>query len=84
MPSTIPCPKCNEYAFHKSHTRNLYERLRKRLLRQQTYRCHSCGYRGWIRIRVLKPRPTFRQLLIYLLVFMLAILVSLGLKRLLR
>lgn len=80
MPSLIPCPKCNEYSFHKSHTKNLYEKLRKRFLRQQPYRCHNCGFRDWIAKSILKPKPTAKQFVVYIFVFILAILFSLLLK----
>jgi len=50
MPSIYPCPECGEYHYYKSHSRNLYERIRKKLLKQQLYRCHRCGYRGWEKI----------------------------------
>jgi len=80
MPSIIPCPKCGEYAFHKSHTKNTYERIRKRILNQRPYRCHSCGYRAWIARNILKPKITSKQILIYISVFIISLLVSFFLK----
>jgi predicted nucleic-acid-binding Zn-ribbon protein len=81
MPSMIPCPKCTEYSFHKSHTKNLYEKTRKKLFRQQPYRCHKCGHRGWVARSILKPKPSAKQILIYVGVFILAIIFSIILKK---
>ena len=80
MPSQLPCPKCGAHEFHKSHTRGYYEKLRKNLFHQQPYRCHQCGYRGWISASFLKPRKTLKDRLIYLFVLLIAIFVSLLLK----
>lgn len=80
MPSINPCPKCGEYAFHKSHTRGFYEKMRKRLLRQQPYRCHKCGYRGWIASKAVGSKPTAKQLLLYLVVLIVSIIFSLIIK----
>jgi len=80
MPSMIPCPKCGEYSFHKSHTRNRYEKIRKRLLHQQPYRCHKCGYRSWVTRNVLKSKPSSKQILIYVGVFIIAVLFSMIFK----
>lgn len=80
MPSMIPCPKCGEYSYHKSHNKNTYEIVRKRFFQQRPYRCHSCGFRGWVSRSALKPRITRKQILIYIGVFIVAILFSMILK----
>lgn len=80
MPSMNPCPKCGEYSFHKSHTKNFYEKTRKRLLRQQPYRCHKCGHRGWIASTLIKSKPTGKKILIYLIVLVVSIIFSLFMK----
>jgi len=80
MPSMLACPECGKYQFHKSHTKNSYERFRKFFFRQRPYRCHSCGYRGWVSQSVLKPKKTLKDWLIYVVVLIVAILVSLFLK----
>lgn len=84
MPSMIPCPKCGEYSFHKSHTRNSYERFIKKVFRRRPYRCHDCGYRGWISSSALKPKLTLKQLMIYFGVFIIAIIFSMFIKDLLQ
>ena len=68
MPSTFPCPKCGEYHYHKSHSKNKWEHLRKRLLNQRVYRCHMCGYRGWEKKRSISRTMTPRTIVTYVLV----------------
>jgi len=80
MPSMISCPKCGEYSFHKSHTKSFYEKTRKKIFRQQPYRCHKCGYRSWVARSILKPKPSPKRILIYVGVFLLAIIFSMLLK----
>ena len=80
MPSKIPCPKCNEYSFHKSHTKTFYEKARKKLIQQQPYRCHKCGYRGWVARSILRPKISLKRILVYIGVFILSILFSILLK----
>lgn len=43
-----PCPSCASRTLHRSKTRGLYERLRKVHTHRRTFRCHSCGWRGWL------------------------------------
>ena len=80
MPSLLPCPACGKYHFHKSHTKNFYEKSRKKILSQHPYRCHNCGYRTWTKSSILKPKATFKQALIYFIVFVVAVLISIILK----
>jgi len=80
MPSTNPCPKCGEYSFHKSRTKNFYEKTRKKITRQQPYRCHDCGYRGWISSKILHSTFTNKQIIVYAIVFVVAVIFSLVLK----
>jgi hypothetical protein len=80
MPSTNPCPKCGEYSFHKSHTKNFYEKTRKKITRQQPYRCHGCGHRGWISSKIIHSTFTAKQIIVYAIVFVVAVIFSLMLK----
>lgn len=43
------CPRCGVMNLHRSHSRNLGEKLRKFTTLRRPYRCHSCGWRGWVR-----------------------------------
>ena len=45
------CPACGEYALYRSRARNLGESLRKKLGTSRPFRCHSCGWRGWMKRR---------------------------------
>lgn len=42
------CPQCGGLT-HRSHTRGFDERLVKGLTSYKTFRCHECGWRGWLR-----------------------------------
>ena len=49
------CPACGE-SIHRSHTRGLKERLVKSLSSYRTYRCHDCGWRGWLKREQINKR----------------------------
>ncbi|MCZ7558038.1 MAG: hypothetical protein M5R41_16680 [Bacteroidia bacterium] len=42
------CPNCNEFNLYRSRSRNLGEFLRKKFTNKRPYRCHTCGWRGWV------------------------------------
>ncbi len=42
------CPQCAGHT-HRSHTRGFSEKLAKTLTSHKPYRCHECGWRGWLR-----------------------------------
>ncbi len=48
--STVPalCPKCNAEALHRSHAHSHLEEKRKQLSSKRPFRCHECGWRGWL------------------------------------
>lgn len=46
--SHLLCPQCGGRT-HRSHTRGFNEKLVKALTSYKTYRCHECGWRGWLR-----------------------------------
>ena len=84
MSSIYPCPQCGEYHYHRSHSRNLYEKLRKRLLKDRVFRCHKCGYRGWIRIKDLESPADHKVVYLYLFAVFAALLIGMVLKSILR
>ncbi len=45
---TLACPKCAEQTLYRSRSRGLGETLRKKLTNRRPYRCHRCGWRGWL------------------------------------
>jgi transposase-like protein len=45
--SVMLCPLCGGCT-HRSHTRGFREKLVKGLTSHKTYRCHECGWRGWL------------------------------------
>jgi len=42
------CPKCGEFVLYRSRTRTIGETLKKQFTRKRPYRCHRCGWRGWL------------------------------------
>jgi predicted RNA-binding Zn-ribbon protein involved in translation (DUF1610 family) len=42
------CPGCGEYSLHRSRVRSIFEAFRRRFSKKRPYRCHKCGWRGWI------------------------------------
>ena len=43
-----PCPSCGKRDVHRSKARNAYERIRKTHTAKRLFRCHKCGWRGWL------------------------------------
>jgi UDP-GlcNAc:undecaprenyl-phosphate GlcNAc-1-phosphate transferase len=43
-----PCEGCGGARLHRSHARNVFERLRKSRSLKRLYRCNDCGWRGWL------------------------------------
>ena len=43
-----PCPSCGSREMHRSKGRTLYERLKKAHSVSRVFRCHHCGWRGWL------------------------------------
>jgi hypothetical protein len=41
------CPTCRQH-IHRSRCRNLSEKLVRALTSRNRYRCHECGWRGWV------------------------------------
>lgn len=42
------CPKCREFTLYRSRARSIIETLKKQFTRKRPYRCHRCGWRGWL------------------------------------
>jgi predicted RNA-binding Zn-ribbon protein involved in translation (DUF1610 family) len=42
------CPSCISAKVHRSHARNVVERLRRGMTLERLFRCDSCGWRGWL------------------------------------
>ena len=41
------CPACRGYAIYRSKLRG-FERVKKIFTDERPYRCHDCGWRGWL------------------------------------
>jgi hypothetical protein len=44
----MTCPQCRADGLHHSRPRSWIERLRRRVTDRVPFRCHSCGWRGWL------------------------------------
>jgi len=42
------CPSCGALRLFRSRHRGFYESLRKQLSGKRPFRCHKCGWRGWL------------------------------------
>ncbi len=73
----ILCPQCGGRT-HKSHARGFNERLIKALTSHKTYRCHECGWRGWLRrVDSPKPRHSLRTIISILVTLLITTLLAL-------
>jgi hypothetical protein len=43
-----PCPSCHAWQLHRSRTRGVTERARRRFSAHRAFRCSHCGWRGWL------------------------------------
>lgn len=69
------CRECG-YQLHRSRSRGAHEKFVKALSRSKLYRCHECGWRGWIApARAVNLLPLYRRLLPYLLVLVVTVLI---------
>jgi predicted RNA-binding Zn-ribbon protein involved in translation (DUF1610 family) len=41
------CPACHCYAIYRSKLRG-FEHVKKFFTAERPYRCHDCGWRGWL------------------------------------
>jgi predicted RNA-binding Zn-ribbon protein involved in translation (DUF1610 family) len=81
MPHT--CPKCGGFSLHRSHTRNSAEHLFKTFLPLRPYRCSSCQWRGWrFKERTLNKNRFVKNLVVYAIVFVVAVLFALYMRNL--
>ncbi|MCX7943051.1 MAG: hypothetical protein N2746_00875 [Deltaproteobacteria bacterium] len=75
------CPSCgNSEKVHRSHSIYLWEKVIKLFSSYRLYRCHNCGWRGWLHQQTgsqLK-RISLRQIfLFFILGFLLGVLITL-------
>jgi hypothetical protein len=42
------CPSCISARVHRSHARNLVERMRRNMGPERLFRCDACSWRGWL------------------------------------
>ena len=61
---TSICPRCGQPKLHHSRARTAFERFRRRFTDRVPFRCHGCGWRGWLHDSVAEspPREALRSL----------------------
>jgi predicted RNA-binding Zn-ribbon protein involved in translation (DUF1610 family) len=68
------CPDCGG-RIHRSHTRGFNEKLIKTFTPYRAYRCHECGWRGWLTKNDTILRPETRRALIQGVISLLATII---------
>ena len=48
----MKCPACDSARVYPSRPRHFVERLRQSMTSKQPYRCHGCGWRQWLEVRI--------------------------------
>ncbi|HEY6212994.1 MAG TPA: hypothetical protein VIW45_11955 [Vicinamibacterales bacterium] len=58
------CPRCGQPKLHHSRAKGAFERFRRHFTDRVPFRCHGCGWRGWLHDIVAEPPPrdAFRTL----------------------
>jgi len=61
---TSICPRCGQPKLHHSRARGAFERFRRHFTDRVPFRCHGCGWRGWLHDIVAEspPRDVMRSL----------------------
>lgn len=67
----VACPDCGG-RIHRSHTRGLNEKLVKTFTPYRTFRCHECGWRGWLTKSDTLLKPETRRAIIQSVISLLA------------
>lgn len=79
----LVCPKCNQFSLHRSHSQNALEHLLKTFLPVRPYRCSACKWRGWrLKERTYNKHRIMKNLLLYAIVFIIALLFASYIKTL--
>ena len=74
--ASAPCPQCGHH-IHRSRTRGFVEKLIRVATGYRVYRCHQCGWRGWIlRKRIRDARRLLQTSIALLLVLAIVILLA--------
>jgi len=76
MEFSLTCPNCGAADYYKSHTRNVYEKLRKAILHQRPYRCHLCDHRGWVSFETYVAGFSKQHTTLYFVVVLISILLG--------
>jgi len=71
-----PCSQCG-HPIHRSHARGFVEKLIRVATGYRVYRCHRCGWRGWIyRRKIRDARRLLRTSIALLLVLAMVLAIA--------
>jgi hypothetical protein len=79
---SLKCPECDRSAkLYRSHAKNAFELFVKNVTPFRTYRCHDCGWRGYMippsgRSSQVTPRLVFSILVVFIIGLCAGLLVS--------
>ena len=77
LQAPMPCPQCGEYDLYRSRSRNIAEKIIKKLLPYKTYRCHNCNWRGWINKHKMGGKKfLMKTILFYAIIFIITLIVA--------
>ncbi len=77
METARSCKKCGEYRLYRSRSKNIFEKIIKKILPLRTYRCHNCNWRGFlVKREERRNKNTGKFLAFYLLVVIIAIITA--------
>ena len=70
------CPACKTIgSLQRSHAKNMFEQIIRKITIFKPYRCKECGWRGF-KITVSFSRKFFRRILFYVLLMIFTALVA--------
>ena len=72
----VICPVCKTTgSLQRSHAKNMFEQIVRKITLFKLYRCKECGWRGF-KITVSFSRKFFQRILFYVLLMLIAALIA--------
>jgi len=70
------CPACKTTGYlQRSHAKNMFEQIVRKITLFKPYRCKECGWRGF-KFTVTFSRHFFKRVLFYLMIMFIAALIA--------
>ena len=72
----MPCPECEEFSLYRSKSKNLKEKVFKKITRYKLYRCRECEWRGWLKKpKYANKKDMYRDVIFYAILLIIALIV---------